>query len=126
MVLILGYELDGTVQRDLPPAGAEAGVLTAGPQRLVEILEQGYALPTPNATPLQRMLGYQQALQQALQQGDDGARRLLTGDPQQVAADIQRLQDMGVNHLMLNFPADSLDATLKGMDRFANKVKPLL
>ena len=60
------------------------------------------------------------------QQGDDGARRLLTGDPQQVAADIQRLQDMGVNHLMLNFPADSLDATLKGMDKFANKVKPLL
>ena len=60
------------------------------------------------------------------QQGDDGDRRLLTGDPQQVAADIQRIQDMGVNHLMLNFPADSLDATLKGMDRFANKVKPLL
>lgn len=60
------------------------------------------------------------------QQGDDGDRRLLTGDPQQVAADIRRLQDMGVNHLMLNFPADSLDATLKGMDRFANKVKPLL
>lgn len=60
------------------------------------------------------------------QQGDDGDRRLLTGAPQQVAGDIRRLEDMGVNHLMLNFPADSLDATLKGMDRFANKVKPLL
>ena len=60
------------------------------------------------------------------QQGDDGDRRLLTGDPHQVAADIRRLQNMGVNHLMLNFPADSLDTTLKGMDRFANKVKPLL
>ena len=56
----------------------------------------------------------------------DGERRLLTGDPAQVADDIKRLEGMGINHLMLGFPADSMDETLAGMDRFANNVKPLL
>ena len=56
----------------------------------------------------------------------DGGRRLLTGDPAQVADDIKRLEGMGVNHLMLGFPADSMDDTLAGMDRFVNNVKPLL
>ncbi|MDE2686822.1 MAG: LLM class F420-dependent oxidoreductase [Chloroflexota bacterium] len=56
----------------------------------------------------------------------DGERRLLTGDPAQVAADINRLESMGINHLMLNFPADSVDETLAAMDRFVSNVKPLL
>lgn len=113
MVLILGYELDGTVQRDLPPAGAEAGVLTAGPQRLVEILEQGYALPAPNATPLQRMLGYQQALQQALQQGDDGDRfysRSWQRDPLGVARALLAARD----ELLLAAPSEFSLAALAG------------
>ena len=63
VVVILGYELDGTVQRDLPPAGAAAGVSAAGPQRLVDMLEQAYGMPAPSTTPLQRVLGYQQALE---------------------------------------------------------------
>ena len=109
VVLILGYELDGTVQRDLPPAGAEAGVLTAGPQRLVEILEQGYALPAPNATPLQRMLGYQQALQQ----GDDGARfysRSWQRDPLGVARALLAARD----ELLLAAPSEFSLAALAG------------
>ena len=70
MVVILGYELDGTVQRDLPPSGAEAGVIAAGPQRLVEMLELAFGIPAPSATPLQRVLGYQRALEQ----DHDGSR----------------------------------------------------
>ena len=31
VVFILGYELDGMVQRELPPTGTEAEVVTAGP-----------------------------------------------------------------------------------------------
>ena len=110
VVLILGYELDGSmVQRDLPPAGAEAGVLTAGPQRLVEILEQGYALPAPNATPLQRMLGYQQALQQ----GDDGDRfysRSWQRDPLGVARALLAARD----ELLLAAPSKFSLAALAG------------
>ena len=56
----------------------------------------------------------------------DGERRLLTGDSAQVADDINRLEGMGINHLMLNFPGDAVDDTLAGMDRFVNNVKPLL
>ena len=56
----------------------------------------------------------------------DGERRLLTGDAAQVADDINRLEGMGINHLMLNFPGDTADDTLAGMDRFVNNVKPLL
>ena len=56
----------------------------------------------------------------------DGERRLLTGDSAQVADDINRLEGMGINHLMLNFPGDAADDTLAGMDRFVNNVKPLL
>lgn len=59
-------------------------------------------------------------------QGSDGERRLLTGSPEQVAADIRRLEDMGVNHLMLNFPGDTIDETLSSMERFVNEVKALL
>lgn len=109
MVLILGYELDGAVQRDLPPAGAEAGVLAAGPQRLVEILEQGYALPAPGATPLQRMLGYQQALQQA----DDGDRfysRSWQSDPLGVARALLAARD----ELLLAAPSEFSLAALAG------------
>lgn len=57
--------------------------------------------------------------------GSDGERRLLTGSPQQRADDIKRLQDMGVNHLMLNFDGAALDQTLSSMQDFADKVRPL-
>ena len=109
MVLILGYELDGMVQRDLPPAGAEAGVLAAGPQRLVEILEQGYAIPPPGATPLQRVLGYQQALQQ----GNDGARfysRSWQRDPLGVARALLAARD----EVLLAAPSEFSLAALAG------------
>ncbi len=56
----------------------------------------------------------------------DGERRLLTGEAGQVAEDINRLQEMGVNHLMLNFGGDTLDASVQAMDRFANDVRALL
>ena len=63
---------------------------------------------------------------EASEQDADGNRRLLTGDSTQVADDINRLEGMGINHLMLNFPGDAVDDTLAGMDRFVNNVKPLL
>ena len=59
------------------------------------------------------------------QTAPDGERRILTGTPQTVADDIKRLSEMGVNHLMLNFQADTLDGTIALMERFASKVRPL-
>lgn len=109
MTLILGYELDGTAQRDLPPAGAEAGVLAAGPQRLVEMLEQGYGIPAASATPLQRMLGYQQALEQ----GNDGARfysRSWQRDPLGVARAVLAARD----ELLMAAPSEFSWSALAG------------
>ena len=55
----------------------------------------------------------------------DGTRRLLTGEPGQVAWDIAALADLGVEHLMLDYEGATIDETLRRMDRFATKVRPL-
>ncbi len=55
----------------------------------------------------------------------DGERRILTGTPSQIAADVAALEDLGVAHLMLNFQADTLDATVDLLSRFAEEVRPL-
>lgn len=55
----------------------------------------------------------------------DGSRRLLTGNPGQVAGDIRQLQEAGVGHLMLGMQSDTLEGTVRRMERFASEVKPL-
>ena len=56
----------------------------------------------------------------------NGERRILTGTPVQLADDVKRLEELGVNHLLLNFQSETLDATLARMDDFASKVRPLI
>ena len=58
-------------------------------------------------------------------QGPDGERLLLTGGPAQVSDDIKRLEDMGVNHLTLNFQGPTLEDTFVLLQRFAEDVRPL-
>ena len=55
----------------------------------------------------------------------DGPRRLLGGEPQQIAGDIAELGALGVRHLMLNFQSTGLDETCARMDWFAKEVMPL-
>ena len=56
----------------------------------------------------------------------DGSRRLLTGEPAQVAGDIADLADLGVEHLMLDCEGATIDETIARMDRFADRVRPLV
>ena len=56
----------------------------------------------------------------------DGTRRLLTGEPVQVAEDIAALADLGVEHLMLDYEGATIDETLARMERFATRVRPLV
>ena len=58
-------------------------------------------------------------------QGADGERLLLTGSASQVSDDIKRLEDMGVNHLTLNFQGPTLDETFGQLERFTEDVRPL-
>jgi hypothetical protein len=59
-------------------------------------------------------------------QGADGERLLLTGGPAQVSDDIKRLEDMGVNHLTLNFQGPTLEETFGQLERFTADIKPLV
>ena len=54
-----------------------------------------------------------------------GDRRILTGEPAQIADDISRLEEVGVGYLMLGFGGPDLDGNLERMERFATRVKPL-
>ena len=55
----------------------------------------------------------------------EGERRILTGSPIQVAADIDALEHLGVNHLMLNFQGSDLEETFDLLARFTEGVRPL-
>ena len=56
----------------------------------------------------------------------DGQRRALTGTPQQIADDIKRYAEQGVRHLLLNLQGDTLEQTLTRLERFAERIMPLV
>jgi hypothetical protein len=55
-----------------------------------------------------------------------GTRRLLTGRPGDMAADVDALARAGVRHLCLTFQTANLTETLERMQRFAEEVMPLV
>ena len=55
----------------------------------------------------------------------DGERRILTGSATQIAADIDALEDLGVNHLMLNFQGSNLEETFDLLANFTENIRPL-
>ncbi len=59
------------------------------------------------------------------QPGRDGGRRVFTGVPEQVAADIREFAALGIRHLVVGLTGSSPDDTLDRMTRFAEEVKPL-
>ena len=54
-----------------------------------------------------------------------GERVLCTGTAADIAEDIERLGELGVKHLLLNFVRGSLEETLAAMERFAADIRPL-
>ncbi len=54
----------------------------------------------------------------------NGERRLLTGNPDQVAGDITAFAEIGVRYFMFNFQSDTLEETLARMERFATTIRP--
>ncbi len=53
---------------------------------------------------------------------DDGQRKLLTGSGQDIAEDIQALEELGVGDLMLGFTRDTLEQSLDAMQSFADEI----
>ena len=54
----------------------------------------------------------------------NGDRRLISGNSDQVAGDISALAEAGATHLSIGLQADTLDDTLRRMDRFASTIMP--
>ena len=54
------------------------------------------------------------------------SRRLVSGRPEQIAADLRLYQDVGVHSFIFDFPADSLDRLREAMERFSREVMPLI
>jgi len=52
----------------------------------------------------------------------DGSRRMLMGEPGQVAEDLNDLGNIGVSSVILNFINPTLDETLAATERFAKEV----
>jgi probable F420-dependent oxidoreductase len=56
----------------------------------------------------------------------DGQRRPFTGTPQQIADDIKRYEELGVRHIMVNLQGETQAQTLERMQRFADRIMPLV
>ncbi len=53
-------------------------------------------------------------------------RRLMSGRPEQIAADLRQYQDIGVQNFILNFRADSTSGLQECMEQFSRQVMPLI
>ncbi len=56
----------------------------------------------------------------------DGERRMFSGKPQEIAADIKALRGLGVGHLDFGFGGTTVEAVLSEMQRFRKNVLPLI
>lgn len=60
------------------------------------------------------------------QTGQDSARRIMTGTPEQIAEDIRAFKALGLTHFNVSFPASSLGEMTDAMRKFADDVMPLV
>ena len=54
------------------------------------------------------------------------SRRMMSGRPEQIAADLRQYQDLGVSNIILGFRADSVSGLQEGMEQFSSQVMPLI
>ena len=53
-------------------------------------------------------------------------RRMMSGRPEQIAADLRQYQDLGVVNFIFSFPSDSETGQREAMERFSRQVMPLI
>jgi probable F420-dependent oxidoreductase len=56
----------------------------------------------------------------------DPSRRMMTGRPEQIAADLRQYQDLGVRNFVVSFAADSVAGQRDAMEQFSREVVPLI
>ena len=59
-------------------------------------------------------------------QSPGATRSMMSGRPEQIAADLRQYQDLGVRNFILGFPGDSVAALDEAMEQFSRQVMPLI
>ena len=54
------------------------------------------------------------------------SRQMLSGRPEQIAADLRQYQDLGVKNFILGFPGEDTGALQENMEKFSRQVMPLI
>ncbi len=54
------------------------------------------------------------------------SRRMVSGRPEQIAADLRQYQDLGVKNFILTFPAQAASEMQESMEQFSREVMPLI
>ena len=54
------------------------------------------------------------------------SRQMVSGRPEQIAADLRQYQDLGVKNFILGFPGDTVAALQENMEKFSRQVMPLI
>ena len=57
---------------------------------------------------------------------DTSERRILSGSPEQIAEDIRRYTNVGVDYFLFSYRSGSISEALESMERFASDIKPLV
>ena len=54
------------------------------------------------------------------------SRAMMSGRPEQIAADLRQYQDLGVQSFICGFPSQSVAQLQESMERFSREVMPLV
>ena len=57
---------------------------------------------------------------------DNSERRTLSGSPEQIAQDIHRYAEVGVEYFLFSYRSGSVTEVLESMEQFATEVRPLV
>ena len=100
-------------------AGLEPDELKSKIQLLASLTEKAGRDPTSVKTCFSTDLGFDYG-------PDSSERRTLSGSPEQIAQDIRRYAEVGVEYFLFSYRSGSVTEVLESMEQFATEVRPLV
>ena len=100
-------------------AGLEPDELKNKIQLLASLTEKAGRDPASIKTCFSTDLGFDYG-------ADNSERRTLSGSPEQIAQDIRRYAEVGVEYFLFSYRSGSVTEVLESMEQFASEVRPLV
>ena len=100
-------------------AGLEPDELKSKIQLLASLTEKAGRDPASIKTCFSTDLGFDYG-------ADNSERRTLSGSPEQIAQDIRRYAEVGVEYFLFSYRSGSVTEVLESMEQFASEVRPLV